>query len=252
MTDVPRPSATPPAAVPAVALDSVAQRLGGRWALRGVSLTVAPGELVAVVGHNGSGKTTLLRVVATALQPTRGAGRVYGHDLRRDPDGVRAVTSMLTHSTGLYDDLTAAENLEFAQRMCGRPAERGAIEEALDRVGMLAHADARVRSFSSGMQRRVAVARLFLRPAQLLLLDEPYNSLDPAGVQLIDALLAETREAGGAALVVLHDLERGQALFDRIVELKEGRLVAVRPGIAARELRAIAAVDDAVVAAGGL
>lgn len=252
MTEEPRYSATAREAPPAVALDAIAQRLGGRWALRGISLTVAPGELVAVVGHNGSGKTTLLRVVSTALQPTRGAGRVFGHDLRRDPHGVRAVTAMLTHATGLYDDLTAAENLEFAQRMCGQAPDRAAIARALERVDMLPHADGRVRSFSSGMQRRVAVARLFLRPARLLLLDEPYNSLDAAGVRLIDDLLAETRAAGGSALVVLHDLERGQMLFDRVVELSAGRLVDVRPGVAASELRAVDEADDEVVAAGGL
>lgn len=238
-------------APPAVALDAIAQRLGGRWALRGVSFSVAPGEIVAVVGHNGSGKTTLLRVVATALQPTRGTGRIFGHDLRRDPHGVRARTAMLTHATGLYDDLTAAENLEFVQRMCGQAPDRRAIDHALDRVGMLRHAQGRVRSFSSGMQRRVSIARLFLRPARLLLLDEPYNSLDSGGVELIDGLLAETRAAGGSALVVLHDLERGQALFDRVIELKEGRLVDDRPA-AIRTLHAIDAADEEIVAAGGL
>ena len=252
MTDVPLPSATLDDAVPAVALDAVAQRLAGHWALRGVSFTVAPGELVAIVGHNGSGKTTLLRVIATALQPTRGTGRVYGHDLRRDPHGARAVTAMLTHATGLYDDLTAAENLEFAQRMCGQAGDRAAIAWALERVGMRTHADGRIRSFSSGMQRRVAVARLFLRPARLLLLDEPYNSLDPAGVRLIDDLLAQTRAAGGSALVVLHDLERGQALFDRVMELRDGRLVDVRAGSAGRDLRGVSADDEAVLAVGGL
>src|SRR5579864_806309 len=212
----------------AVRLDSIAQRLGVRWALRGVSLVVEPGELVAVVGHNGSGKTTLLRVISTALRPTRGSGSVFGADLRKEPNGVRAEVSMLTHATGLYDDLTAAENLEFAQRMSGVPVDQLVIAEALDRVGMLPHAHARVRSFSSGMQRRVAVARLQLRPWRLLLLDEPYNSLDADGVELVDELLAATRARGGAALVVLHDVERGRASFDRVVELEEGR-IAVGP-----------------------
>ncbi len=212
----------------AVVLSSIAQRLGGRWALRGLSLKVAPGELVAIVGHNGSGKTTMLRVIATALRPTRGSGSVYGCDLKQDPDGARAFTAMLTHSTGLYDDLTAAENLEFAQRMLGQTPDRDAINLALAKVEMLRHRDHRVRSFSSGMQRRVAVARLFLRKTRLLLLDEPYNSLDPAGVTLIDELLTETKAAGGSALVVLHDLERGSAQFDRIVELAQGKVIDER------------------------
>lgn len=216
----------PPTRVPAVELSGIAQRLGKRWALRGVTCTVAPGELVAIVGHNGSGKTTLLRVVATALRPTKGAGRVFGFDLARDADAVRGMTSLLTFATGLYDDLTAAENLEFAQQMAAQPRDRKAVERALERVGLRADIHGKVRTFSSGMQRRVALARLYLRPANLLLLDEPYNSLDSGGVELIDELLIGVRDRGGAALVVLHDLERGRAMFDRVIELREGKVAA--------------------------
>lgn len=176
-------------AVPAISIREIAQRLGGRWVLRGISLSVEPGEVVAVVGHNGSGKTTLLRVLATALRPTRGAGRIFGHDLVRDADGVRAECAMLSHAGGLYADLTAAENLAFAQRMMGGNVDMEAIHHALDRVGIRRFANTRVRTFSSGMQRRTAVARLYLRDARLLLLDEPYNSLDGNGVALEVLLL---------------------------------------------------------------
>lgn len=211
-------------AVPAISIREIAQRLGGRWVLRGISLSVEPGEVVAVVGHNGSGKTTLLRVLATALRPTRGAGRIFGHDLVRDADGVRAECAMLSHAGGLYADLTAAENLAFAQRMMGGNVDMEAIHHALDRVGIRRFANTRVRTFSSGMQRRTAVARLYLRDARLLLLDEPYNSLDGNGVALVDELIANVRARGGAAVVVLHDLERTSTTFDRIVELANGRV----------------------------
>ena len=217
--------ATAARATPAVALRDLAQRLGGRWVLRGVTLRVAPGELAAVVGPNGSGKTTLLRVIATALRPTRGGGAVFGHDLRRDADAVRAVTSLLANGGGLYADLTAAENLMFAQRMAGGAADGAAVADALRRVGLAAAADTRVRAFSSGMQRRLALARLRLRRTPLLLLDEPYNSLDAAGATLVDELLGGVRERGGAALVVVHGLERARVAFDRVLELREGRLV---------------------------
>jgi heme exporter protein A len=208
----------------AIETADIAQRLGTKWALRGVSLSIDPGELVAVVGHNGSGKTTLLRVLATALRPTRGTGRVFGHDLVRDADAVRGLSAMLAHTGGLYGDLTAAENLAFAQRMNGERVDRGAIRHALTRVGMERFADTRVRTFSSGMQRRTAVARLYLRPARLLLLDEPYNSLDQAGTALIDELLADVRARGGSALVVLHDVQRARTSFDRMIELRQGRV----------------------------
>ena len=211
-------------AAPAIELWAVAQRLGASWALRGVTLTVGAGEIVAVVGHNGSGKTTILRVLSTLLRPTRGDGRVMGHDLRREADAVRGVVGLLAHRSGLYDELTAAENLVFAQRMLGQRSDRAAVERVLAEVGLARVADDRVRTFSSGMQRRVAIARLLLRRPPLLLLDEPYNSLDAEGVTVIDRLLAETRARGGAALVVLHDLARCTIAVDRVVEMREGRL----------------------------
>ena len=218
----------------AISIDDVAQRLGGRWVLRGVSLRVEPGECVALVGHNGSGKTTLLRVLSTVLRPTRGGGSIFGHDLIREADGVRASCAMLNHGGGLYGDLTAAENLAFAQRMMGERVDAQAIQRALERVGIGPFANTRVRTFSSGMQRRTAVARLYLRAARLLLLDEPYNSLDGDGVALVHELLASVRANDGAALVVLHDLERTNTKFDRVVQLAQGRLVGGGAGGATR------------------
>src|SRR5699024_1559041 len=118
------------------------------------------GEVVAVIGHNGSGKTTMLRVISTALRPTRGNGRVLGHDLRTNPNAVRDGVSMLTHSGGHYADLTAAENLEFAQRMLGSAVERASIEAALEWSGLARVSHLRVRNFSSGMRRRLALAAI--------------------------------------------------------------------------------------------
>ena len=206
-----------------MALDGLSQRLGHRWALRGVTARVARGELVAITGHNGSGKTTMLRVIATALSPTRGEGRVCGHDIRRDPDAVRRVTTFLSHSGGMYGELTAAENLAFMLRMVGARVDHR-LMDALDWAGLLSAAHARVRTFSSGMQRRLSLAAVWLRRTPLVLMDEPYNSLDDAGASLIDELLARTAADGGAALVALHDRGRGGIAFDRVLELRQGML----------------------------
>lgn len=219
------------AARPAVDLVDVAHRLGNRWALRGVTLRVEPGEVVAVVGPNGSGKTTLLRVLATALSPLRGSARVFGHDLPRHADAVRELVGMLGQGTGLYDDLTAAENLTFALRMSGRAATAATVRTSLETVGMAPHADERVRTMSSGMRRRVALARVLLRRPRLLLLDEPYNTLDSTGVVVVDALIRETADAGGAVLLVSHDLERtAGSRYDRVVALSAGRIALGVPG----------------------
>jgi len=228
--DVPGPAGDVGSALAAVELAGVAHRLGHRWALRGVTLRVEAGEVVAVVGANGSGKTTLLRILATTLTPTRGSARVFGHDVAAQPDSVRAITAMLGHSTGLYDDLSAAENLRFALEMQGAAPSRSAVGAALEAVGVAGHASESVRTLSSGMRRRVALARVMLRRPRLLLLDEPYNSFDDAGVALVDAFVRETISAGGAALVVTHDLARREGeRYDRVVALSAGRIVEHAP-----------------------
>lgn len=214
----------------AVELDGIAQRFGSRWVLRGVTLRVAAGEIVALTGRNGSGKSTILRVIATLLRPTRGAFRVFGIDGSADADAVRAHVGLLGHSTGLYPDLTAAENLRFAARMLGVAGDANAIGAALGEVGLARDADERVRHFSSGMQRRLALARLRIQRPKLLLLDEPYNSIDAEGSEMVNALLVQTREAGGAALVVTHDLTRGLAVTDRVEQLEGGRIVRLPLG----------------------
>ncbi len=228
---VSRDTSAVPRSAPAVELAAIAHRLGHRWALRGVTLRVEPGEVVAVVGPNGSGKTTLLRVLATSLTPTRGSGQVFGNDLVRNADAVREAVGMLGHATGLYDDLTGEENLAFAMRMYGGLPSAMAIERALDTVGMRAHGKERVRTLSSGMRRRVALARLMLRRPRLLLLDEPYNTFDTGGVELVDTLIHDTVAGGGSALVVTHDLDRTpRAEYDRVLALRDGRICADPPG----------------------
>jgi heme exporter protein A len=213
------------ASVPAVEVSALARRFGGRWALRGVSLRVEPGEVVALLGHNGSGKTTLLRLIATSLRPTRGEGRVFGHDLVQESAEVREMVGVLGHSPALYGDLTAAENLRFAQRMYALPNDPAQIRSALATVGLEREADSRVRGFSAGMQRRLALARLVLRPPRLALFDEPYASFDTDGIALVNRYLAELKASGGAALVATHDLPRARPVADRVIALEAGRII---------------------------
>jgi heme exporter protein A len=188
-----------------VAVRDITRRFARKWALRGVSLDVREGELVAIQGHNGSGKSTLLRIISTALSPTGGGGTVLGFDLRRGAADVRQSCALLGVTTGLYEDLSAFENLEFASRMIGLADDRDAILQVLESVGLLAEAHERVRVFSSGMQRRVALGRVLLQSPRLLLLDEPFNALDADGVQLVNEMMDRTRARGGAVIVVLHD-----------------------------------------------
>lgn len=216
----------------AVELSGVARRFGRRWALRGVDMRVEPGEVVAVRGRNGSGKTTLLRVCATALRPTRGGGSVFGFDLIGTPAPVRAIAGFLAHQPGLYEDLTAGENLRFAARMLGVDADGTLVDGALARVGLEHERHERVRGFSSGMRRRLALGRLLLAPPRLLLLDEPYASFDAEGVNLVNEFAAAVAAAGGAALVATHDIARARGVAHRELHLRDGRVHehAIDPG----------------------
>jgi heme exporter protein A len=195
---------------------------------------VEHGEVVGIVGHNGCGKSTLLKIVSTALRPTSGSVAVYGHSTVTDANAVRRVCALLTHHHALYDDLTARENLEFAAAMLGVATARARYDEVLERVGLRAEADERVRGFSSGMQRRLGLARMLLQQPRLLLMDEPYNSLDSEGVELVNEIIRERVRAGSSALVVLHDPERAASVLDRLFAMNRGRASDERaPGQAA-------------------
>ena len=209
----------------AIDLENIARRFSRRWVLRGVALQVKAGEAVALMGRNGSGKTTLLRVIATSLRPTRGTGRIFGHELVNDADEVRELVGVLGHHAGIYDDLTAIENVRFATRMFGLDSTRAQMEQALHDVGLGDHVNERVRGFSAGMRRRLAMARLLLRPPKLLLLDEPYASFDQQGIDQVNAYVRSIVDAGGAALIATHDHARASAVTSRTVSIQDGRLV---------------------------
>ncbi|HTE44253.1 MAG TPA: heme ABC exporter ATP-binding protein CcmA [Gemmatimonadaceae bacterium] len=212
----------------AIDASDIARRFGASWVLRGVTLRLSPGEVVGVLGVNGSGKSTFLRILATLIKPHAGTALVCGHDIAREPEEVRAQIGYLAHTPGLYDDLTARENLIFAAAMLDRD-ERG-VDAILERVGLLAYASQPVRGFSSGMQRRLAIGRLMLIRPKVLLLDEPYSNLDSGGLDLMNSLISEWVDAGAAALVVLHELAPAADLLDRTVTLQDGR-AATKPAM---------------------
>jgi len=211
----------------AIDATGVARRFGTRWVLRGVTLQVRSGETVGLLGANGSGKSTLLRILATLLRPNAGSATIYGHDVVRAADEVRARIGFLAHEPGLYEDLSAEENLRFAATMLGGSSSGGGrtpkIGEVLARVGLTHAAGERVRGFSAGMARRLAVARLLLGRPQLLLLDEPYSNLDADGISMMSGVITETVQGGGAALVVLHELAPAAGILSRTLTLREGR-----------------------------
>jgi heme exporter protein A len=217
----------------AINVIGLGKRFGARWVLRGVSLEVRRGEAVGLLGSNGSGKSTVLRILGTLLNPNAGTGAINGLDIVRDASSVRGQIGYLAHTPGLYDDLTALENLRFAADMLGLPY--AAAQGSLERVGLAYAAGDRVRGFSAGMQRRLALARLILRNPRVLLLDEPYSNLDAEGVDLMNSVIGDVVRSGGAALVALHELAPAKATLDRTLTLVEGRIAAAHAERAPRE-----------------
>lgn len=191
------------------------------------------GEAVALLGSNGSGKSTVIRVLATLLNPNAGTASVNGLDIVRDASRVRGQVGYLAHIPGLYDDLTARENLHFAADMLGFP--HAAADACLERVGLAHVASDRVRGFSAGMQRRLALARLILRRPRVLLLDEPYSNLDVDGVDLMNDMVAGIVRSGGAALVALHELAPAKGTLDRTLTLVDGRIDGSPPARTSRD-----------------
>jgi len=225
----PRSLGAPDTRPPAVATTDLARLFAGSPALAGVSLRVDAGRTVALLGPNGAGKTTLLRLLATAIRPSYGRARVDGLDLDREAALVRERVAYLSHATGLYDDLSARENLRFAAAMLGTPDAASRVERALADVGLAVRADDRVRDFSAGMRKRVALGRILLGSASLVLLDEPYAALDDDGMRLVDQLLIAWRQVGVTVLVASHSTERLDAVLDGRVTLERG-LVAETSG----------------------
>jgi heme exporter protein A len=223
----PRSLGAPDERPPAVATTDLARLFAGSPALAGVSLRIRAGGCVALLGANGAGKTTLLRVLSTAIRPSYGTAAVDGLDLKTDPDVVRERVAYLSHASALYDDLTARENLDFAATMLGTPDPADRVARALDDVGLATRAGDRVGTFSAGMRRRLALGRILLGRASLVLLDEPTAALDADGVELVELLLDAWRAAGVSVLMASHSVDRLEGRVDARVTLDRGLVAEV-------------------------
>lgn len=180
-----------------------------------------------VTGPNGSGKTTLLRCVATALKPHHGCVTFDGVDLWRQRRTQRARIALLSHATRLYEDLSAQGNLATWARLGGLSAD---LPSLLERVGLPTGRRDPVRTFSAGMRRRLALARVLLKRPELLLLDEPFTALDPAGRELLLEQVGAMRSSGVTVLVATHVPDAAAALCDQRLHMEAGRAVELVGG----------------------
>lgn len=218
----------------AIEVDGVCRRYGRRWALVDVTLRIPRGTVVMVAGRNGSGKSTLFRVLSTAIRADRGTARIEGADIHHDRNGVRQRIALLGHYSNTYESLSALQNLEISSSFRPRSSSREELMAILAQVGLADRAQDSVNTFSAGMRKRLAIARVLLQvgsgkheagDSSVVMLDEPYGQLDPPGFHFVDHLFNTLRDRGVTVLIATHQLERGASISDSAVMLAQGHVV---------------------------
>jgi heme exporter protein A len=214
------------------------KRFGLKTVLRDLDFHVEPGEFVALLGPNGTGKTTFLRILASLSRPTLGYVSIAGHSLPDQSAAVRRSLGVVSHLPLLYGDLTAEENLRFYGRMYDVPALEARITEVLKMVGLENRRGDLVRTFSRGMQQRLAIGRAVLHDPEVMLFDEPYTGLDQDASTMLDEVLKTVGARGRTVVMTSHDLTRAEDLCTRFDVLSRGVIAASasREGLGAGNL----------------
>jgi ABC-type multidrug transport system ATPase subunit len=182
-------------------------------ALREITLSVYPGQCLALLGRNGAGKTTLLRVAAGLSNAAKGEIKING--------GI----GWLGHGIGVYDELSALENLTIFAQLHDVPNPKQKALDWLERTNLLRVKDARVREYSRGMRQRLAVARAFIHDPAVVLFDEPFTSLDDRAIALLQSLFAEALKQGRTVVMSTHQLREAMELATHVALLQRGRLI---------------------------
>ncbi len=209
---------------PAVLLEGVSKRYAAHEVLRDVSLSLAPGECVALLGHNGAGKTTLVKLVLGLVRADRGRVEVLGRPVRAGDVSQHRATGFLPENVVFPPAMTGGQLLTFYARLKGEPRDR--VLPMLERVGLGAAARQRVGTYSKGMRQRLGLAQALLGAPRLLLLDEPTSGLDPALRREFYAVVRDLQAEGVAVLICSHSLTEIESRAGRLAILQRGALVA--------------------------
>jgi heme exporter protein A len=205
---------------------NLVKRFGLKPVLRGLDFQVKEGEFVALLGPNGAGKTTFLRILASLSRQTLGEVSIAGYRLPSQAAAVRRRLGVVSHLPLLYGDLTAEENLRFYGKMYGVHNLDQRSSTVLEMVGLAARRKDLVRTFSRGMQQRLAIGRAVLHDPDVMLFDEPHTGLDQDACVMLDNVLREVAAAGRTVVMTSHDLSRAGDLASRFDVLSRGVIVA--------------------------
>jgi len=205
----------------------LSKQFGDFWAVDGVTLTVKPGQILALLGQNGAGKTTTVRMLTALLRPTRGTACVAGYDVARHGPQVRASVGVLTEQHGLYMRMTGREYLDFFGRIyrleAGTRGKRSAY--LLEYFGLAEAASRSIGEYSKGMRQKLALARALIHEPPVLLLDEPTSAMDPESARLVRDEIARLRSSQRTIVMCTHNLSEAEALADVIAIIYKGRIL---------------------------
>ena len=209
-----------------ISMRGLGRRFGDLWAVRRLTLDIHAGEILGLLGPNGAGKTTTVRMLASLIAPTEGTAMVDGQDIVADAEAVRARVGVLTETPGLYDKLSALENLDFFGRLHGldERSRREGIERLLRLFALWDRRTDVAGTFSKGMKQKLAIARALLHEPRVLFLDEPTAALDPEAAFIVREAIASLRTAGRTIVLATHNLDEAERLCDRIAFVRGGFL----------------------------
>ncbi|MDP4161592.1 MAG: heme ABC exporter ATP-binding protein CcmA [Bacillota bacterium] len=208
-----------------IEIKKLTKQADNKLILRGIDLSIKKGETVAILGPNGAGKSTLLKVLATLIKPSSGHVTINGYDLRKNQMKIKKMMGYLPHSSLLYDHYSPLENLVFFGNVYGiKNVEQKSIDLVRE-VGLSFFLHEPVKNFSRGMIQRIAIARAIIHEPPLLLLDEPHTGLDQGAINILNNVILSMKEKGTTTLMVTHDFKQATELCDRIIIIKNGKIV---------------------------
>lgn len=209
-----------------ITAEHLGRRFGDAWGVRDIHLAIEPSECVGILGRNGAGKTTFVRLLTGQLKPTEGRITIKGLDVASRPLALRKLLGVMPETTALLDGLTGGQYLGFAGRLHG--LEHATLADRIQELGHLLEIDflraTPIAEYSFGMKKKTALASSLLHSPQILVLDEPFEGLDPVASNALQGLLSELHRRGTTILMTSHLLERAQQLCSRFIIIDQGRV----------------------------
>ena len=210
--------------LPILQLIDIHKNFGYRTILKGVSFEMSTGTQTLLLGKNGSGKTTLLKILSGLVNSSKGQVLLNGIPTEKCPNQLRKLIGLISHSNHFYNELSAVENLRFYSRLRAVKNLKYKINSALEETGLLKVSSVPVKTYSSGMLKRLNIAKLMVYKPDILLLDEPYTGLDYDSCEFFNRFLTGFKQKGGTILMISHQIETCFECCDQILILKQGKI----------------------------